>query len=279
MTSGSTSFREKVGGRALLTVHRSGDRAHWKRLPIVPVFRRSPDGFVPALSVNWMTTVWWREGAAGYNFWTMAMPDASGSSGRYNPDHPLFGAWVCIYLVRSIPRSTPLFGLGAGMVPEPRSFLPLSEADQKAWLAMMGADSPEAEARVVSEPEPSAVGERQTVRARIRMKTRTDVGPGNPESSPLTPDFRSPHRMPQGISEGTFLPRESQWKGKISPYQEIEYTVDGYPLALPEHGLCAYLFYAGVRYRTERGKEIDNFKNVKEAASPILEEGIDFVRK
>ena len=66
-------------------------------------------------------------------------------------------------------------------------------------------------------------------------------------------------------------------EGKIRPYQSIEYTVHGFPIALRERGLSAYLFYAGARYE-RNGKIVDNFDNVRAAAAPVLEEGIEFVK-
>jgi hypothetical protein len=42
-----------------------------------------------------------------------------------------------------------------------------------------------------------------------------------------------------------------------------------------EQGLSAYLFYAGARYE-RNGKIVDNFDNVRAAAAPIVEEGIEF---
>jgi hypothetical protein len=76
---------------------------------------------------------------------------------------------------------------------------------------------------------------------------------------------------------GSFSPREYQWRGKIRPYQEIEYTVHGFPIALQEQGLSAYMCYAGAKYE-RNGKIVDNFDNVRAAAAPVLEEGIEFVK-
>jgi hypothetical protein len=76
---------------------------------------------------------------------------------------------------------------------------------------------------------------------------------------------------------GSFSPREYQWWGKIRPYQEIEYTVHGFPIALQEQGLSAYMFYAGAKYERNR-KIVDNFDHVRAAAAPVLEEGIEFVK-
>jgi hypothetical protein len=39
--------------------------------------------------------------------------------------------------------------------------------------------------------------------------------------------------------------------------------------------LSAYLFYAGAKYEGE-GRIVYNFDNVRAAAAPILEEGIEF---
>ena len=76
---------------------------------------------------------------------------------------------------------------------------------------------------------------------------------------------------------GSFSPREYQWWGKIRPYQEIEYTVHGFPIALQEQGLSAYMFYAGAKHE-RNGKIVDNFDNVRAAAAPVLEECIEFVK-
>ncbi len=51
----------------------------------------------------------------------------------------------------------------------------------------------------------------------------------------------------------------------------------GFPIAMPEHGLSAYFFYAGVRY-ARNGRCVDNLHNVQAAALPTLEEGIEFTR-
>jgi hypothetical protein len=76
---------------------------------------------------------------------------------------------------------------------------------------------------------------------------------------------------------GSFSPREYQWRGKIRPYQEIEYTVHGFPIALQEQGLSAYMFYAGAKY--ERNVRIvDTFDNVRAAAARVLEEGIELLK-
>jgi hypothetical protein len=45
--------------------------------------------------------------------------------------------------------------------------------------------------------------------------------------------------------------------------------------SMREQGLSAYLFYAGARYE-RNGKIVDNFDNVRAAAAPVLEEGIEF---
>jgi len=49
---------------------------------------------------------------------------------------------------------------------------------------------------------------------------------------------------------------EQVWK--IRPYQEIEYMVHGFPIALQQQGLSAYLFYAGAKYE-RNGRNVDNF--------------------
>jgi len=109
------------------------------------------------------------------------------------------------------------------------------------------------------------------------MSTHADVGYDNPNPSPLRVDFRPPEVWPPGLRQESFSPREHQWKGKIRPYQEIEYTVHGFPIALQEQGLSAYLFYAGAKYE-RNGRIIDNLDNVRAAAAPVLEQGIGFVK-
>ena len=49
-----------------------------------------------------------------------------------------------------------------------------------------------------------------------------------------------------------------------------------FPIALQEHGLSAYLFYAGAKYERNR-RIVDAFDNVR-AAAPVLEEGIEFLK-
>ena len=252
---------------------------HWRQLPVVPRFRRPPEGFVPALATTWMTPVWYRHGAIGYNFWTMALPGDDGeSSGRYDPDHPLFQAWVCVYLARSIPKKSPPFGFTRDLEPIPVKFAALGEADQKAWLWVKGADWAPAKVYKESEQEGARVGEVRTRLVRSRMLTHADVGPDNPDPSPLRVDFRPPHAMAHGLTQRSFVPQEHQWRGKIPPYQPLEYTVEGFPIPLPGRGLAAYFFYAGVRYEYG-GRVVDNFENVARAVAPILEEGIEFVER
>jgi hypothetical protein len=50
-----------------------------------------------------------------------------------------------------------------------------------------------------------------------------------------------------------------------------------FPIALQEHGISAYLFYAGAKYE-RNGRIVDTFDNVRAAATPVLEEGIEFVK-
>jgi hypothetical protein len=45
-------------------------------------------------------------------------------------------------------------------------------------------------------------------------------------------------------------------------------------IALQEHGLSAYLFYAGAKYE-RNGRIVDTFDNVRAAAARVLEEGIE----
>jgi hypothetical protein len=108
------------------------------------------------------------------------------------------------------------------------------------------------------------------------MVTCADVGYDNPPPSTLLLRFRAPHAEPAGLPQEFFMPRQYQWRGKIRPYQEVEYKVEGFPLALPEYGLTAYLFYGGVKYE-RAGKMLDNLSAVRAAAAPMLEEGIEFV--
>ena len=50
-----------------------------------------------------------------------------------------------------------------------------------------------------------------------------------------------------------------------------------FPITLQEHGLSAYLFYAGAKYE-RKGRIVDTFDNVRAAAAPVLEEGIEFLK-
>jgi hypothetical protein len=262
-----------------LAANRAVDRLAWARLPVVPKFRVAPIGFVPALAATWMTPAWLRHGCAGYNFWTMARPESpGGSSGRYDPDHPLFQAWICVYVCRRVPLRRPLFGYTRSLEPVPSQFAALGRVDQKAWLWLKGAEWAPVRVREISSNEPAAVGETKTRLVRSRMSTHADVGFDNPHPSPLRVDFRPPDTWPSGLTQGSFAPQEGQWRGKIRPYQSIEYEVHGFPIALQEHGLSAYLFYAGAKYERD-GKTVDNLENVRAAAAPILDEGIDFVKR
>ncbi|MDX5895303.1 hypothetical protein [Rubrobacter radiotolerans] len=272
-------MRKDAKSRSLLALIRAGDALHWRALPVVPRFRRPPEGFVPALATTWMAPVWYRHGAIGYNFWTMALPGKAGeSSGRYDPDHPLFQAWVCVYLVRGIPRKDPPFGFTHNLEPVPAKFAALGEADQRAWLWVKGAGWAPARVRKEFEREGATVGEITTRLVRSKMSTHADVGPDNPSPSPLRVDFRPPHAWPPELTQRFFVPQEGQWRRKIHPYQPLEYTVEGYPIPLLERGLSAYFFYAGVRYE-HGGRVVDNFDNVREAAGSVLEEGIEFVER
>ena len=50
-----------------------------------------------------------------------------------------------------------------------------------------------------------------------------------------------------------------------------------FPIALQEHGLSAYLFYAGAKYE-RNWRIVDTFDNVRAAAAPVLEEGIELLK-
>ena len=50
-----------------------------------------------------------------------------------------------------------------------------------------------------------------------------------------------------------------------------------FPIALQEHGISAYLFYAGAKYE-RNGRIVDTFDNVRAAAAPVLEEGIELLK-
>ena len=50
-----------------------------------------------------------------------------------------------------------------------------------------------------------------------------------------------------------------------------------FPIALQQHGLSAYLFYAGAKYE-RNGRIVDTFDNVRAAAAPVLEEGIELLK-
>jgi hypothetical protein len=261
-----------------LAADRVLDRLAWARLPVVPKLRVAPIGFVPALAATWMTPAWWRHGCAGYNFWTMPLPEKPGGpSARYDPNHPLFQAWICVYVCRRLPRKRPLFGYTRSIDLVPSEFAALGRVDQKAWLWLKGAEWAPVRVDEISSSEPAAVGERKTRLVRSRMSTYADVGFDNPYPSPLRVDFRLPETWPSGLTQESFAPREDQWRGKIRPYQSIEYEVHGFPIAVHEHSLSAYLFYAGAKYE-RKGKVVDNLDNVRVAAAPILEEGIEFVK-
>ena len=88
--------------------------------------------------------------------------------------------------------------------------------------------------------------------------------------------FCPPEVWPPGLAQESFTLWECQWRGKIRAYQEIEYAVYGFPIALKEQGLSAYLFYAGAKFE-RNGKIVDTFDNVRAAAAPVLAEGIEFV--
>ena len=69
------------------------------------------------------------------------MPEAPGtSSARYDPDHRLFQAWVCVYVCRKIRFKRPLLQSAAVSGPEAEDFRALGRVDQKAWLWLKGAD-------------------------------------------------------------------------------------------------------------------------------------------
>ncbi len=261
-----------------LAVGRALDRLAWARLPVVPKFRVAPVGFVPALAATWMTPAWWRHGCAGYNFWTMPLPKEPGApSARYDPNHPLFQSWICVYVCRRLPFRRPLFGYTRSLDPVPSQFAALGRVDQKAWLWLKGAEWAPVHVHEVSANEQATVGEIKTRLVRSRMSTHADVGFDNPDPSPLRVDFRPPEVWPVGLTQESFTPLQHQWRGKIRPYQSIEYTVHGFPIALHEQSLSAYVFYAGVKYE-RNGRIVDNFDNVRAAAAPILEEGIEFVK-
>lgn len=214
----------------------------------------------------------------GYNFWTMPLPQRQGEpSGRYDPDHPLFQTWICVYLCRRFPFKRPLFGHTSTLEPIPDEFATLGRVDQKAWLWVKGAEWAPVRVYGGSADEPATVGEIKTRLVRSRMSTHADVGYDNPDPSPLRVDFRSPEVWPAGLTQESFAPQEHQWRDKIRPYQEIEYTVHGFPIPLREQGLSAYLFYAGVKYESH-GQVVDNLDNVRAAATPVLKEGIEFVK-
>jgi hypothetical protein len=270
----------KVGCSAAKGALDALDSLEWRLLPVVPNFRRPPEGFVPALATTWMTPSWIRSGCSGYNFWTMPLPQGPGRpSARYDPGHPLFQTWICVYLIRKLVggKGRP-FGFTQHLEPVPERFLALGQADQKAWLWMMGASW--APVRIYDESvgSPATLGETKTTLARAKMRTHADVGPDNPVQTRLLLSFRAPHAMPAEMTRESFLPRWDQWRGKIRPYQEIEYTVHGFPIALPEYGLSAYLFYAGAKY-DYGGRVVDSFENVRSAAAPILEDGIEFIER
>jgi hypothetical protein len=270
-------FLRKTFRKALGVAYDAGDYVHWRTLPVVPRFRRPPEEFVPALATTWMTPGWIRYGVLGYNFWTMPLPTGPNeSSGRYDPDHPLFQAWICIYLIGRPFGKHPPFGFTRNLKPIPEKFVALGRADQKAWLWLMGAGWAQSRASNESVGEPVKVGELTTILTRGRMVTCADVGYDNPPPSTLRLSFRAPHAKPAGLTQESFMPRQSQWRGKIRPYQEVEYNVEGFPLALPEYGLTAYVFYGGVKYE-RAGKVLDNLNVVRAAAAPMLEEGIEFV--
>jgi hypothetical protein len=128
-----------------------------------------------------------------------------------------------------------------------------------------------------SADEAAAVGEVETCLVCSRMRAHADVGFDNPDPYPLRVDFRPPEVWPPGLTQGSFALSERQWRGKVHPYQSIEYTVHGFPIALYEQGLSAYVFYAGAKYE-RNGKIFDNLDNVRAAAAPVLEEGIEFVK-
>ena len=50
-----------------------------------------------------------------------------------------------------------------------------------------------------------------------------------------------------------------------------------FPIALQQHGLSAYLFYAGAKYECN-WRIVDTFDNVRAAAAPVLEEGIELLK-
>ena len=50
-----------------------------------------------------------------------------------------------------------------------------------------------------------------------------------------------------------------------------------FPIALQEHGLSAYRFYAGAKYE-RNGRIVDTLDNVWVAAAPVLEEGIESLK-
>jgi hypothetical protein len=261
-----------------LAANRAMDRLAWARLPVVPKFRAVPVGFVPALAATWMTPAWYEYGFGGYNFWTMAMPEAPGApSGRYDPDHRLFQAWVCVYVCRKIRFKRPLLQSADVSGPEAEDFRTLGRVDQKAWLWLKGADWAPTRVYAERENERARIGKIETRLVRSRMRTHADIGYDNPDPSPLRVNIRYPYSWPEGLTQGSFSPRVAQWKGKIRPYQEIEYTVHGFPIPVVGRGLSAFFFYAGAKYERE-GRIVDNFDDVQAAVAPVLREGIEFVR-
>ena len=50
-----------------------------------------------------------------------------------------------------------------------------------------------------------------------------------------------------------------------------------FPIALQQHGLSAYLFYAGAKYG-RNWRIVDTFDNVRAAGARVLEEGIELLK-
>lgn len=218
---------------------------------------------------------WYRNGAGGYNFWTMADIGEQGASNRYDPRHPLYQAWICVYFTYNfLPGSDSLFGYSSNGEVQPEAFTPLVQQDIVAWLDMMGVKAAPAFARPEHNVESAKVGGTATVRDEFNIVTLADVGDSNPKSFDVS--HRKGNERPPDIEPAHFLPKSEQWEGLVRSYAPIEYKVHGFPLPLEDHGITAYFFYAGARY-VVNNKEVDTFENVKASAAPVLESGIDFL--
>ncbi|HNY23068.1 MAG TPA: hypothetical protein PKO22_13060 [Treponemataceae bacterium] len=179
---------------------------------------------------------------------TYFLPNATGtskSSARFDPESKYFQAWIGVY---AVPESSdPRYGID-GTVIDADQIVKLAIADQKAWLAAYGAESPTVRALGTPTVEPVTVAGKAGWKITVSLESNVDVGDGNGSLSETNP---------------LAVPDRALWASTVASYQMATLKCVSYAWRDKDHA-ALYVFYCnGISFTDNNGGAHDTFASIE----------------